>query len=225
MKVASLFSGGKDSSYALWYAQSQGWDVEALVTVFPEREDSWMFHYPAVKWTTLQSEAAGIRQVRVPTSGVKDKELDDLREALWVLKKGSGVEGIVSGAISSEYQRTSLDNLCDGLGLKSFAPLWHKNQLQLVTDEVEGGFDAIITSCNALGLDQKWLGRHLGPNEIKELSDLNRKYGLSVAFEGGEAETFTLASPTFKRRLSIAKATPHWKNDSGYLDLDEVSLV
>ena len=225
MKVASLFSGGKDSTYALWYAQMQGWDVEALVTVFPSAQDSWMFHYPALKWTSLQAEAAGIRQVRVQSSGVKERELEDLTVALEGLKKSIGIEGIVSGAIASEYQRTRLDHLSEELGLRSFAPLWHKAQAQLVHDQIEAGFEAIITACNALGLDEKWLGKTVGLSELEELTRLNKRYGLNVAFEGGEAETFTLAAPVFSRRLSIIKAAKHWKGDSGYLDLEDVRLT
>jgi ABC transporter with metal-binding/Fe-S-binding domain ATP-binding protein len=225
LKVASLFSGGKDSTYALWCAQLQGWDIEALVTVFPEMHDSWMFHFPALKWTSLQAEAAGIRQIRVSTSGVKERELEDLSQALETLKESSGIEGIVSGAIASEYQRTRLDNICENIGLRSFAPLWHKKEEQLLNDQIEAGFEAIITSCNALGLNEKWLGRQIGPDELKELSILHEKHGLSVAFEGGEAETFTVASPAFRNRLSIKKAVRHWQGDSGYLELEEVKLT
>ena len=225
MKVASLFSGGKDSTYALWYAQMQGWDVERLVTVFPEAKDSWMFHYPAVKWTSLQAEAIGIPQVHVPTAGVKEEELEDLRGELERLKKSAGIEAIVSGAIASEYQRTRLDNLCEKLGLRSFAPLWHKNETQLVRDEIEAGFEIIVTACSALGLDEKWLGKTLSAKELKELLELRRKYGLSVAFEGGEAETFTLGGPVFRKRLSVTKSARHWAGDSGYLELEEVRLA
>jgi ABC transporter with metal-binding/Fe-S-binding domain ATP-binding protein len=220
MKVASLFSGGKDSTYALWYAQLQGWDIEALVTVFPERADSWMFHYPALKCTGLQAKSAGIRQVRVSTTGVKEEELEGLSAALVKLKESSGIDGIVSGAIASEYQRTRLDNICEELGLRSFCPLWHKNQKQLVNEQIDAGFETIITACNALGLDEKWLGRRLGLTELNELTKLSKKYGLSVAFEGGEAETFTLSAPPFRRRLSVVRMTPHWSGDSGYLELE-----
>jgi len=183
----------------------QGWDVESLVTVFPEAKDSWMFHYPAVKWTGLQAEAIGIPQVHVPTSGVKEEEIEDLRQELAKLKKSMGIEAIVSGAIASEYQRTRLDNVCEKLGLRSFAPLWHKNEEKLVRDEIDAGFEIIVTACSALGLDEKWLGKTLGSKELKELLELRKRYGLSVAFEGGEAETFTLAVPVFKKRLSVTK--------------------
>lgn len=225
MKVVSLFSGGKDSTYALWYAQMQGWDVGALVTVFPEKPDSWMFHYPALQWTSLQAKAAGIRQVCVSTSGVKEQELDDLSHALDNLKKEDGIEGIVSGAIASEYQRTRLDNLCEGLGLRSFAPLWHKDQAELLHGEIEAGFEVIVTACNALGLDKEWLGRRLGTTELNELIKLNNRYGLSIAFEGGEAETFTLSCPAFRNRLTVTKSSAHWRGESGYLELLKVESV
>jgi ABC transporter with metal-binding/Fe-S-binding domain ATP-binding protein len=224
MKVAVLFSGGKDSTFALWYAQMQGWQIETLVTVFPESDESWMFHYPAIKWTKLQAQAIGIPQTSVRTKGVKEKELEDLRVGLERLGHSLGIEGIVSGAVASEYQRTRLDNICESLGLKSFAPLWHKNQEQLVKEQIESGFQIIITACNALGLDDKWLGKELGESELAELVRLNRRYGLSVAFEGGEAESFVLGAPMFNGRLSVVRSKPRWHGDSGHLDLEEVRL-
>ena len=220
--VASLFSGGKDSAFALWYAQMQGWDIECLVTVFPLSRDSWMFHYPATRWTKLQAQAIGIPHRIIETKGEKESELEDLRKGLKQLKKSSGIEGIVSGAITSEYQRTRLDNLCESIGLRSFAPLWHKNQQQLVKEQIESGFEAIITSCNALGLDSGWLGRKLGAKELDELVKLNKRYGLNVALEGGEAETFVLRAPIFTGRLFVIRSTPHWHGESGYLELEDV---
>jgi len=222
MKVAVLFSGGKDSAFALWYAQLQGWDVTSLVTVVSASEDSWMFHYPAIRWTKLQAQAIGIHQTLIPTTGVKEQELDDLSAGLEELTKSTGIDAVVSGAVASEYQRTRLDNICESLSLKSFVPLWHKNQEQLVEEQITAGFEIILTSCSALGLNVSWLGRKLGQPELEELVKLNRRYGLSVAFEGGEAETFVLAGPIFKGRLSLIRATPRWSADSGHLEMEEV---
>jgi diphthine-ammonia ligase len=224
MKIALLFSGGKDSTFALWCAQMQGWDINTLVTVFPKSEDSWMFHWPAVKWTKLQAETMGIPQVTISTRGEKEKELEDLSIGLSKIAKSSGIDALVSGAVASEYQRTRLDNICEELGLKSFAPLWHKNQEQLVREQIESGFEFIITACKALGLDAKWLGKKIGSTELAQLVELRRRYGLNVAFEGGEAETFVVAAPLFRSRLSIVRSSQHWLGESGYLNLEEVRL-
>jgi len=220
MRVASLFSGGKDSAFALWCAQMQGWDVATLVTVFPESNESWMFHYPALEWTQLQAEAIGIPRTVIRTKGVKEEELNDLRMGLRALTESIGIEGVVSGAISSEYQRTRLDNVCEDLGLRSFAPLWHKNQVQIVREQIESGFEIIVIACNALGLTESWLGRRLDLLSLEELMEISRKSGLNVAFEGGEAETFVLKAPIFKRAIRIVRALRHWRNETGYLELE-----
>jgi len=224
VKVAALFSGGKDSAFALWCTQMQGWDIETLVTVLPESDESWMFHYPAIKWTRLQAQALGIQQVMISTKGIKEKELEDLTAGLEKIARSSGIDAIVSGAVASEYQKTRLDNICEKIGLRSFAPLWHKNQQQLVREQIDSGFEIIVTACNALGLDVKWLGRRLGQSELAELVALNKRYGVSIAFEGGEAETFVTAAPLFKGRLTISRSTSHWEGESGYLELEEVRL-
>ena len=225
MNVASLFSGGKDSAFALWCAQMQGWDVVSLVTVISASDESWMFHHPATEWTRLQAESMALPRSVIRTRGVKEEELRDLLNGLRNVKKATGIEGIVSGAVASEYQRTRLDNVCEELGLKSFAPLWHKDQEQLVREQIESGFDIIITACNALGLTKDWLGRKLDTVSLAELIRLSKQYGLSVAFEGGEAETFVVGGPMFSRRIQIERSVPHWRNDSGYLELKDLSLV
>lgn len=225
MKVASLFSGGKDSAFALWWAQMQGWDVAELVTVLPDSSESWMFHYPATEWTKLQAEALSIPLTVIKTEGVKEKELSDLADGLRSLTKKVALQGIVSGAVASEYQRTRLDNVCEELGLRSFAPLWRKNQQQLVEEQIESGFEIMITACNALGLTKEWLGRRLDKINFQELVRLSKRYGFSIAFEGGEAETFVLNAPMFHGRIRVDQSTPQWKNDSGYLKLERLSLV
>jgi len=224
LRIISLFSGGKDSAFALWCAQMQGWDVQALVTVITKTSESWMFHYPAIEWTRLQSDAMGIPQVIIHSEGVKERELEDLKSGLAELIRTVEIDGVLSGGVSSEYQRTRLDNLCEELGLRSFAPLWHKNQEQLVKEQLDAGFEIIITSCNAMGLDAKWLGKKLGASDLRYLIKLRNRYGFNIAFEGGEAETFVLYAPMFKRRLKVVHATPTWRGDSGFLKIDDMSF-
>lgn len=225
LKVAVLFSGGKDSTFALWWSQMQGWDIASLVTVFPESPESWMFHYPALKWTKLQAQIIGIPQAIIRTKGEKDNELSDLSLGLEKLRDAIEIDTIVSGAVASEYQKTRIDNICEQLGLKSIAPLWHKNAEQLVREEIESGFEIILTACNALGLDQSWLGKVLGTPDVARLSDLRKKYGVNPVFEGGEAETFVLSGPAFSKRLRVILSTPIWRGSSGHLELEDVRLV
>ncbi|MDD5111699.1 MAG: TIGR00289 family protein, partial [Candidatus Altiarchaeota archaeon] len=94
MKVAVLFSGGKDSNYALYWALNQGFEVSHLVAIIPKRDDSYMFHLPCIGYAKLQAESIGIPIIQREVSGIKEKEVSELEGLLAKLD----VDGIVSGA-------------------------------------------------------------------------------------------------------------------------------
>jgi ABC transporter with metal-binding/Fe-S-binding domain ATP-binding protein len=220
MKVAVLISGGKDSALALHRALRSGYDVKYLLTMIPRREDSWMFHYPNIRLTSLFAEACGLPLVRAETSGNKEEELKDLKRLL----AGLDVEGVVSGAIRSVYQKSRLDRICEEIGLESIAPLWHEDPQSLMEELLSGGFWVIFTGVYAYGLDQRWLGRRLDQAALSDLLRLNRKYGISVMGEGGEYETMVLDAPYFKKRVKIRRARTVWEGESGYLLVEDAVL-
>jgi len=219
LKVAALLSGGKDSVYAAWIAMQQGWEVTHFVTLQPANPSSYMFHHPNVGLARLQAKAAGIPHRMVLTSGVKEAELVDLKRAL----SGLEADGVVSGAIASEYQKERVDFTCAELGLKSFAPLWHKNQELLAREEAEA-LDAIIVSVSAEGLGREWLGRKYDSKCVDDLVRLNKRLGVSVCGEGGEFETLVLNAPFFKKRLEIKKSEAKWAGTSGTFNVISASL-
>jgi uncharacterized protein (TIGR00290 family) len=83
----------------------------------------------------------------------------------------------------------------------------------------------MVVSVSALGLDQEWLGRVLDDASIDELVALGKKFRFHVGLEGGEGETFVLDSPLFKKRVEVQESTPHWRGDSGYLQISKARLV
>ncbi len=225
MEVAVLFTGGKDSVFSAYLVNKEGHELKYLVTIFPRRKDSWMFHHPALEITKLQAEAMGVKQLIAESSGEKEKELEDLMKALEKIK--NEVEGVVSGAIASQYQKRRIDNVCQKLKLKSLAPLWGKDPLLLLKKELELGFEIIFVSVSALGLTKKWLGKKINNEVIKRISFLNKKYGLHPSGEGGEYETLILDCPLFKERIEILEAQPVWDEKSlrGYLEIKKVKLL
>lgn len=220
MKAAILFSGGKDSTYATWLTLSYGWDILSMVTMLPESSSSYMFHHPNVNWTPLQAESMELPLILKKTSGRKDEELEDLRDVLSDLK----IDCVVTGAIASEYQKEKIDLLCEELNLKSFAPLWHKNSEQILHEMVDFGFEIIITSVSAEGFDESWLGRKIDNNCIDDLVRLNKKYSISIVFEGGEAETLVTNCPLFNRKIIITKSEKHWEGTTGSLKITNAVL-
>jgi ABC transporter with metal-binding/Fe-S-binding domain ATP-binding protein len=219
MKVAALFSGGKDSSYAVFIAQHFGWDVSHLVTVFSASPESYMYHVPAVELTRLAARSIGIPLVEVFTPPEPEVELVPLRDTL----AGLGVDGIVSGALASEYQRRRLDQICQDIGIKSFAPLWHKNPRELLGDMVEQGFEIMIVGCMAEGLDERWLGRILDQKALAELDRLHQRYGIHVAGEGGEYESMVLGGPHMKQRIHV-EYEKEWRIHSGKINVTKAWL-
>ena len=184
MKVGILFSGGKDSTYAAYLAKREH-EVTCLVTLNPDREDSYMFHFPDLQWTGLQARTMGIPQVVVRTVGEKEVELQDLSRALKTARDQFSVEGVFSGALASVYQKSRVERVCSELGLQSFAPLWQIEPKTHLLNLIREGFDMIITGVAALGLDESWLGRRLDVSMVEELLELQRKYGMHAALEGG----------------------------------------
>ena len=220
MRVAVLATGGKDSALALRRVLNAGYEVKCLVSMIPLREDSWMFHYPNIHLVDLFAEAVEIPLVKAETSGIKEKEVKDLKRLIEKLD----VEGVVSGAVTSNYQKTRIDGICRQLKMKSVAPLWHKNQLNILKEILDLEFEVIITGVYALGFSKEWLGRKIGENTVKALMELNREYDISIVGEGGEYETLVLDAPFFKKRIRIVKAEKVWENQSGYFLVTEAKL-
>ena len=168
MRVAVLCSGGKDSTYAAYLAQQQGWEVASLLTVIPKADDSHMFHVPNIRWTSLQAEAMGVPHKTRESPGEKEKELADVE----ALMRTEDVDGFVSGAIASDYQWSRLNGVCHGLGKPLHSPLWRKDQSALLQDMVHAGFKFMVVGVYAHGFDEGWLGKVITSHTIKELERL-----------------------------------------------------
>ncbi|MBI4738845.1 TIGR00289 family protein [Candidatus Woesearchaeota archaeon] len=225
MNVAVLFSGGKDSVFSCYWALQQGWDVRCLVTLVPTAQDSWMFHTPNIHLTVLQAQAMGIPIITHKTSGKKEEELKDLKDALMQARRHAKVEGLVVGALASDYQHERVNRICEDVGLKTFAPLWHKDQDRLLAEMINCGFEIIVQSIAADGLDVSWLGRRIDKLAIEDLKKLHQKLGLHVAGEGGEYESFVLDGPIFQRRLAIRSAEKIMEDEhTGVLKIFEVDV-
>jgi len=208
MRVAVLFSGGKDSVFATFWAIMHGFDV-VLVTVRPP-EYSMMFHHPNVEATKKQAEALGLEQVFVETS--EENWREKLMEAFRALR----AEGIVAGAIASEYQRRRIDSIGEELGIPTYAPLWHKDKGDELMKEMLEYFEIYVTAVSAEGLGPEFLGEPL-----KKLVDA-KKRDIHPFLEGGEGETFVTSAPFFKNRIKIKKWRKSWDGARGVAEIVEI---
>ncbi len=218
MRLGVLFSGGKDSCYALELA-SEEHEISCLITVNSDNKDSYMFHTPAIEWTKFQAESIGIPHLFGRTPGVEEDELEDLKTLIKKAILDYEIEGIVTGAIASVYQSTRIQKICADLNLWCFNPLWQSSQTNLLLNLISGGYEICITAVAADYLDESWLGKQITIETISELLALANKHKINPAGEGGEFETFVLNSPLFKKKLTISNSLRHFSRDSGRLEI------
>jgi len=203
MKIAILFSGGKDSVYAAYLAKRAGNELACAIVIKSENPNSYMFHTPSIEKAEKQVEVMGIPLLVRGTKGDKEEELVDLRDAIRIAKEKYGVEGVVTGALHSEYQASRIGKICSSLDLESINPLWHKEEIGYLNELIDDDFDVVITAVAAYPLDGSWLGRKIDGKFVEEVSVLKDKYKIHPAGEGGEFETFVLNCPLFSRGLKI----------------------
>ena len=210
--IVTLFSGGKDSTYCAHLAGEC-----TLLTMAPQREDSYMFHHPNIGLAPQLAECMGRDIVVEETVGEKEKELVDLRRALEELAP----EKVFSGAVASSYQKTRIDNICSDLGIESVAPLWQKPQEEVLAEELASGMEIIIVGAYAEGLGEEWLGRRLDEKAADELRGMN----LSPVGEGGEFETLVVDAPFFKKRLEVTDSEKKWDGVRGTYEITGARAV
>ncbi len=201
MRLAALFSGGKDSTLALHRAVELGYEVAVLVNLVAGRADSMLYHVPNARWTALQAEAMGIPIIQ------RQVENDEEAALLEVLKEAArvyGVEGIVTGAVRSTFQAARFQRAARRLGLWCFNPLWLMDQGRILRESLERGFQYVITAVAAYPLGEDLLGRHVDWDVAERLTGLGDL--INPAGEGGEYETFVLYAPLFRRRIRIVEA-------------------
>jgi ABC transporter with metal-binding/Fe-S-binding domain ATP-binding protein len=231
----SLFSGGKDSSWALYRAIEEGLDVARLLTVHPEG-DSYMYHVPATRLAELAAESIGIPLVEVEPDDFDaaaatdageqgDTELEPMEGALADLQSDldGGLAGVTAGAVESEFQTSRIRGMCDRLDAEVFAPLWQEDPRELADAMLDAGFEITIIQVAAYGLDESWLGRTLDEPAIEELESLNDEYGVHILGEGGEFETLVTDGPHMDRPIELDYETV-WEGDRGHLDITDARL-
>ena len=236
MRVAALFSGGKDSAYAAMRAVDAGHTLACLVTVEPPSPASELLHYPCAGATALQAESMGVPHVlrRAGTDGTAGQR-DAVASALSEAARAHGAAGAIHGGLRSGYQRREFGRACGAAGLEPIAPVWAAGgsggggggpaaQVSYLRRLLVAGVGFVVTAVSAGGLGAEWLGRAVDGDAVDELAALSRRHGIGADFEGGEAETLATDCPLFSRPLEIVRCGVRWDGCRGELDIIEARL-
>lgn len=196
MNLASLTSGGKDSILSICKVLEAGHTVPVMITAVPENTESYMFHSANLAAVPVMAERSGMRYIPIYTKGEKEAELDDLMSGIKNVRDSYGIEGIVTGAIASMYQRSRIEAICDALNLTLYAPLWGMSPDDVIRD-VSQLLDARIVVTAADRLGENVLGKRIDEKLIPVLKAVEKKRRINIAGEGGEYESLVFNAPFF----------------------------
>jgi ABC transporter with metal-binding/Fe-S-binding domain ATP-binding protein len=198
--AAVLFTGGKDSCLALLLTNKK-FNVKYLLTILPSSYDSYMYHKPSLVLLKEQAKMLNLPLIVQKSRSIKEKEVDDLKKLLGKVR--GKVDCIITGGVASKYQATRVEKVSKELGFELFNPLWNLKAEDVWKKCLENNFEIILTKICCEGLEKEWLEKVIDKEKLKELIKISKKYGFSLEFEGGDAETAVLFMPIFKKKIKI----------------------
>ena len=136
------------------------------------------------------------------------------------MEKGLGkikIEGIVTGAVASVYQKDRIEAIGKRLGVSVHSPLWHSDEKKL--NELLDTMEIYVIAVAAEGLGKEFLGKPL-----RKLVDAKVK-NIHPFLEGGEGETFVTNAPFFKKRIEINGWKISWDGVRGVAEIEDAGIV
>lgn len=212
-KFIASYSGGKDSTLALYKAMQEGTDIGIIVMMEEDGERSRAHSlFPAV--LKAQAEAIGL-PLFIDATNWEDYEkvfVGKLKEA-----KELGAEVLVTGDIDVPEENCWHERVTNGVGLKVGMPLWRKSHKEVVEEFIKLGFITKVVTVNLnKGMKKEDLGRILDFNYMRELEER----GIDPCGEAGEFHTTVIAGPLFNKELKVKHGGIIEDGEYMYLTLD-----
>jgi diphthine-ammonia ligase len=206
MKVAIMYSGGKDSTFAIEHAKENGWDVRYLISIKPNRKDCYLFHYATVEHTKELAKILKIPHILAKCSVANtEKEAAIVKEIVKKRQQADPVNAVVLGGTGlQETQLRSIQEALRPLGIEVFAAHAGEEHDLVVEKMLSKGYEIMITQVASDGL-MPWLGKTLTKENFKELKKDSVAFQFHIGFEGGYADTLVLDGPIFDKKLQVEK--------------------
>jgi len=219
MKVAGLWSAGKDSCFACYKAIALGYDLSLLFNFMEPGGKNSLSHGLPAALIFKQSQAIGIpiEQKSMPKDGEAYRE--EFKALICKWKNKAGVEGVVFGDIYLKEHKEWIDAVCRDAGVEPIMPLWGRDTKELILEIIDSGFKPMVVAVKADLLGKEWLGRIIDRKFVEEL-----KPEIDPCGEKGEFHTLVVDGPIFSKPIKILEAEPiikegFWKH--WFLDIRE----
>ena len=207
MKAVALFSGGKDSLYALHLAEKQGVTVDNLVTLLP-----------TLPWPSPHSENIEALKLLAESMGKHLTIVDFKREDAFIeALKSLEVDALVAGDINVEAHLVGLQDVCSKTGLKLLEPIYGRDTSELFHEIFGLGFKALITGVNLKYLGEEWLSFVI--NEESGAEFLSKIGDVDPLGENGEFHTLVLECPLYVKPFKVKSFEKKVAKDMAYLNV------
>ena len=227
MKVAIMYSGGKDSTLAIDHALEKGWDIKYLISIKPNRTDCYLFHYATVEHTEELAKILEIPHILEKCKVANpEKEARIVRKIIEKRQKTMPINAVVLGGTGlQETQLRSIQDALRPLGIEVFASHAGEEHDLVIEQILDKGYEIMITQVASDGL-MPWLGKKLTKENFNELKQDSLKYKFHIGFEGGYADTLVLNGPILKKRLMVESFEKVIEdNYSGHIKINKLRIL
>ncbi len=183
-----MWSGGKDSSLALWRAMKEI-NVDRLLCMV--HEGRARAHGIDVEIIKAQERAMG-REIFIEEATWRTYE-----ERLKSVFRKFSVKKAIFGDIYLQEHRDWIERVCSEVGVEPFFPLWGEDTEKLAREFVDAGFEAYVIAV------RKDLKEILGRKFDRQLIDFALKNGIDPCGENGEFHTVVVDGPIFRKRVGF----------------------
>ncbi|WP_278396762.1 diphthine--ammonia ligase [Acinetobacter venetianus] len=207
------FSGGKDSSLALYHALQSG-TVIGLIVMLEEQGQRSRSHAMPLDIIQAQADAIGLPVFMASSSWAdyEDKFIDLMNQA-----KQQGAEVLVTGDLDMPQHGCWHDRVTQQVGLKLGMPLWLRPHREVVEEFINLGFRSVVVTVNLkLGMKVEDLGKILTLEYIQELESRD----IDPCGEGGEFHTTVIDGPIFNKAIPVRQCNIVYHEEYAFLPLE-----
>jgi uncharacterized protein (TIGR00290 family) len=198
-RVVLSWSGGKDSSLALWALREEGVEPAALLTTFTEDYGRVSMHAVRRELLEAQAAAVGVPLVEV---GIPAVCTNDLYEERMAAAMGSPalaeVEEFAFADLFLADIRAYREERLAAIGRRASFPIWGWETGPLAEQFIKAGFEATLVCVDPKQLDASFCGRAFDADLLRDLPA-----GVDPCGENGEFHTFVSAGPIFSAPVPI----------------------
>ena len=214
---AISWSGGKDSCFALYEAQRNGFSISHIVNFVNTEPERVRLHGKDAELVKLQGEAIGIPVIQVKTTWKGYEQ--DFKSTISKLKP-LGVRGVVFGDIYLQEHLEWVNRVCGEIGVEAVEPLWGKDTEELFSSFVDAGFGAVIVSAKSDLIDREWLGTKLD----RKFGAYMKRRGIDFCGEKGEYHTLVTEGPIFRKKIILSGRNILARDGYWLLDIADYTL-